>query len=91
MKDTLLFILKALVDVPENLSVIEDDQEGKIILSIKADPSDIGKIIGKNGRIIRAIRDLIKVIAVKKNQYVDVTIIEDTIPLGEPEEVATTA
>jgi predicted RNA-binding protein YlqC (UPF0109 family) len=84
MKDALLFILKALVDVPENLSVAEDDQEGKIILSITADPSDIGKIIGKNGRIIRAIRDLIKVIAVKKNQYVDVTIVEDAKPIDEP-------
>ncbi|MBI5613524.1 KH domain-containing protein [Candidatus Gottesmanbacteria bacterium] len=80
MKETLIFILQSLVDVPTNLSVTETQQEGKIILSIKADPSDIGKIIGKSGRIIRAIRDLIKIIAVKHNQYVDVVITENDEP-----------
>lgn len=80
MKDTLIFILSSLVDLPDKLEVHEENTDGKIILSIRADSTDIGKIIGKNGRIIRAIRDLVKVIAVKQNQYVDVVIVEDRAP-----------
>jgi len=76
MKDTLLHLLSHIVENQEALSVEEVSEEGKKILVIHADPTDIGKIIGKHGRIIRAIRDLIKIMAVKQNSYVDVTIAE---------------
>lgn len=76
MKDTLLFILQNIVENKNALSVDEQDEEGKKILVIHADTSDIGKIIGKHGRIIRAIRDVIKIMAVKQNVYVDVEIAE---------------
>ena len=76
MKDTLLYLLSHMVENPEALSVDEVEEEGKKILVVHADQADIGKIIGKHGRIIRAIRDLIKIIAVKQNIYVDVTIAE---------------
>lgn len=76
MKDTLLFLLQNIVENTETLSVEEHDEEGKKILTIRAAQEDIGKIIGKHGRIIRALRDLIKIIAVKRNEYVDVRIAE---------------
>ena len=76
MKDTLLYLLSQMVENADALSVTEEEQEGKKLLVIHADPADIGRIIGKHGRIIRAIRDLVKIMAVKQNLYVDVTIAE---------------
>ena len=76
MKDTLLYLLSHIVENQEALSVDETEENGKKILVIHADQADIGKIIGKHGRIIRAIRDLIKIIAVKQNTYIDVAIAE---------------
>jgi uncharacterized protein len=76
MKDTLSFILSQLVDHPEDVVVDENTNEGKTVLTIHANAEDIGKIIGKQGRIIRSIRDLIKLIAAKHNEYVDVVLAE---------------
>lgn len=77
MKDTLLFLLQHLVDHPEDLTVDETTQaEAHIVLTIHAHTDDMGKIIGKQGRIIKALRDIIKVIATKQNQYVDVVLAE---------------
>lgn len=76
MKDTLLYILTNLVEHPDMVSVEEKDEEGKLILTISADQTDIGRIIGKHGRIIKAIRDVIKIMAIKQNRYVDIVIAE---------------
>jgi predicted RNA-binding protein YlqC (UPF0109 family) len=76
MKDTLSFIVTQIVDHPEDVSVEETENEGKTVLTIHANPEDLGKIIGKQGRIIRSIRDLIKLIAAKHNVYVDVILAE---------------
>lgn len=84
MKSTLEYILSNLVDHPEDVVVTETDDNGKIILAIKVHQEDIGKIIGKQGRIIHAIRDIIKIIAAKHDTYVDVVIEED--PSQEPTE-----
>lgn len=77
MKDTLLFILEKLVDHPESLRIDETDTDGKILLTVHADSSDMGKIIGKSGRIIKAIRDITKILATKHNAYVDVVVAEE--------------
>ncbi len=76
MKDTLLYILEHIVENKDALSVEEQQHEHKTILVIHAAQEDIGKIIGKQGRIIRAIRDLIKIMAIKQHTYVDVAIAE---------------
>lgn len=76
MKDTLLFILQKLVDHPDDVRVEEKNDESKIILTIHANQEDIGKIIGKSGRIIKALRDLIKLMAAKQNSYVDIVLEE---------------
>jgi len=83
MKDTLSFIVNKLVDHPEDI-IIEERQEGDAtIFVIGAHPEDIGKIIGKSGRIIRAIRDLMKVLAAKTNRFVDVEIANDGLRAPE--------
>jgi uncharacterized protein len=76
MKDTLVYLLQSIVDHPEDIVVDESVVETKTLLTIHANSEDIGKIIGKQGRIIRALRDLIKLIAAKHMVYVDVVIAE---------------
>lgn len=77
MKDTLLYILTQLVDHPDDVTVDEEQHEQGTVLIIHANPLDLGKIIGKSGRIIRAIRDLVKLMATKKGMYVDVELAEE--------------
>lgn len=77
MKDTLLFLLQSIVDHPDDIAVTETLDESRVLLTIRAHEEDIGKIIGKSGRIIKALRDLIKLIATKENAYVDVVLAEE--------------
>jgi uncharacterized protein len=77
MKDTLLFLLQSIVDHPDDITVDETQEDSRVLLTIHANAEDIGKIIGKNGRIIKALRDLIKLIATKQNSYVDVILAEE--------------
>ena len=79
-QEFLEYVVKTLVDHPEDLSIEERNDQDATILVIHANQEDIGKIIGKSGRIIRALRDLMKVIAAKRNIYVDVEIHEDLNP-----------
>ncbi len=75
-KDTLLYLLTHLVDHPDDVVVEESDVEGKIILTAHIHPDDMGKAIGKSGRIIKGVRDLVKLVAAKNNTYVDVILAE---------------
>jgi len=77
MKDTLVFLLSRIVDHPGDLVVDESVTNDKTMLTIHANQEDLGKIIGKSGRIIRSIRDLIKLMAAKQGVYVDVVIAEE--------------
>lgn len=77
MKKTLEFLLTSIVDHPEDIVVDETQEESRIIFTIHAHRNDMGKIIGKSGRIIRAIRDLIKLMAAKAGAYVDVVLAEE--------------
>ena len=76
MKDTLQYLAAQLVDHPEEVTVEESGEEDRTILTLHVHPEDMGKIIGKSGRIIKALRDLIKLIAAKHNAYVDVVLAE---------------
>jgi predicted RNA-binding protein YlqC (UPF0109 family) len=77
MKDTLLFILTHIVDHPDDIVIDEATTEDKTMLTIHANQEDLGKIIGKSGRIIRSLRDLIKLMAAKQGVYVDVVLAEE--------------
>lgn len=76
MKNTLIFLLSRIVDHPDDIVVDESVVEDKTMFTIHANQEDLGKIIGKSGRIIRSIRDLIKLMAAKQGVYVDVVIAE---------------
>jgi predicted RNA-binding protein YlqC (UPF0109 family) len=76
MKDTLHYLVTSIVDHPDDVSIDEDVAEDKTTLTIHANTEDMGKVIGKSGRIIRAIRDLVKLMAAKQGLYVDVVVAE---------------
>ena len=76
MIDAILFILKRIVDNPDDVSVEEQAEGERTVFVIHVNPSDMGKVIGKQGRIIMAIRDLVKLMATKENKFVDVSIAE---------------
>jgi predicted RNA-binding protein YlqC (UPF0109 family) len=76
MKDTLQFLVTQIVDHPEEAVIEEVTENGRTVLTIKVNAEDMGKIIGKQGRIIRSLRDLIKLIAAKNGTFVDVMVAE---------------
>lgn len=75
MKELVEIIAKSLVDNPEMVQVSEVAGEQSIILELKVAPEDMGKVIGKQGRIAKAIRTVVKAAAIKENKRVVVEII----------------
>ncbi len=75
MKDLLELLTKALVDNPEEVDIKETVGESIIILEIKVSQDDVGKVIGKEGRIANAIRTVVKAAAAKQGKKVTVEII----------------
>lgn len=76
MKDLVEMIAKALVDNPEAVEVNEVEGERSIILELKVAPEDMGKVIGKQGRIAKAIRTVVKAAAIRENKHVVVEILQ---------------
>lgn len=77
MRDLLKFLLSQIVDQPEQVKIDQtSDETGTIILTAAVAPEDMGKVIGRGGKIISAIRELLKVKAVKANQRVRLILAE---------------
>ena len=76
MKELIEIIAKSLVDNPNEVHVNEIQGEQSIILELKVAPVDMGKVIGKQGRIAKAIRTVIKAAAIKEDKKVVVEIID---------------
>ncbi len=69
-------IAKALVDKPEEVSVRElESGEGTLVIELKVSAQDMGKVIGRQGRIAKALRTVVKAAAVKQNLKVTVEIV----------------
>ena len=76
MKDLVEIIAKSLVDNPNEVHVNEIQGEQDLILELRVAPEDMGKVIGKQGRVAKAIRTVVKAAALNENQKVVVEIIE---------------
>lgn len=74
MKGLLEIIAKSLVDNPDEVVVTEKETEKGLVLELKVAPSDMGKVIGKQGRIAKAIRSVVKAAASRENKQVSVEI-----------------
>jgi len=75
MKDILEIIIKNLVDNKEAIEINEVDGEKSVVFEVKVAEGDMGKIIGKQGRLAKSIRTLIKAVANKENKKVTVEFI----------------
>ena len=67
MKELVEYIAKSIVSYPEEVSVTEEDEDGRIILRLEVAPDDKGKVIGRQGRVAQSIRVLLRVAAVKED------------------------
>ncbi len=74
MKELVEFIARSLVDNPDDVQVIKHEEEGSIIIELRVAPDDMGKVIGKQGKIAKSIRTLTKAAAAKAGKRVAVEI-----------------
>lgn len=75
MKDLITVIAKALVDHPEEVQVNAVEDERSITFELSVHPDDVGKVIGKQGRIAKALRTVVTSAAVKESKRVSVEIV----------------
>ena len=76
MKEVVEVITKALVDDPESVVVTEREEKKATVLEVRVADSDMGKVIGKQGRIAKAIRSVVKAAASKEDKKVIVDILD---------------
>lgn len=74
MKDTLTYIVSSIVDEPKKVVVDEQDENGIVQFIITVGKEDMGKVIGKEGKVIRAIRNVMKIPAIKQNKRINITL-----------------
>lgn len=75
MLELVKYIAASLVDKPEAVDVREVENEDGIVIELRVDPDDMGKVIGKQGRIAKAIRTVVKAASAKSDKPVFVEII----------------
>ena len=69
-------IAKALVDHPEEVTVTETEKDNAMVVELRVSPTDMGKVIGKQGRIAKAIRSVVKAAASRDDKKVIVEIVQ---------------
>lgn len=75
MQHLIEYLVKALVDEPEQVNITEVTQEEATTYEVRVAPGDLGKVIGKQGRIANALRTVVKSVAMKDKKKVYVEII----------------
>ena len=76
MKELLTYIVQNLVEKPDEVSVTEREANGETVFEVRAADGDMGKVIGRQGRIVKEIRILMKAVAQRKGKKVSVEIMD---------------
>lgn len=76
MEELVKILAEALVDHPEAVQIFRRDEEDKVIIELRVAPEDMGKVIGKQGRIARAIRTVVRAAATRENKKVIIDIVQ---------------
>jgi len=76
MKELLLHMAKNLVDDPESVTVTESTDDEGTVLELRVAPGDMGKVIGRQGRIAKEIRTIVKTVAQRTGEKVTVEIVD---------------
>jgi predicted RNA-binding protein YlqC (UPF0109 family) len=74
LEELLLFLARSLVDEPEKVEVTSQETDSRVDLILRVAPNDVGKVIGRHGRIVKSIRTVIKAASVKANKRVNVEV-----------------
>lgn len=76
MKDTLFYILSSILDDPKEIKIEEGEEEGVVAFNVTVPKMEIGKVIGKKGRVIASIRNVMKIKALRQNKRVMISLQE---------------
>ena len=76
MKELLTYIVQNLVDNPDQVSVTERKADGEIVYEVRVADGDMGKVIGRQGRIVKQIRILMRAVAQRKGKKISVEIMD---------------
>ncbi|MCL2567863.1 MAG: KH domain-containing protein [Oscillospiraceae bacterium] len=76
MKDLLLYIAQNLVDNPDEVTVTEVERDGETVLELRVAAGDMGKVIGRQGRIAKEIRAVMKSVAQRQGKRISVDIVD---------------
>lgn len=77
MKEFLEYVARSLVDKPDAVWVEVDDEDGETVMTLGVDGDDMGRVIGRDGRIANAIRSLLRVMAARDGRHVELEIVSD--------------
>jgi predicted RNA-binding protein YlqC (UPF0109 family) len=75
MKELLTVVIKNLVDAPEDVSIVEKENEKSICYEVKVAKNDMGKVIGKQGKMAKSIRTVMKAVAVKEHKKISIEFV----------------
>ncbi|GAB2701945.1 KH domain-containing protein [Paenibacillus thermoaerophilus] len=76
MKELITVIARRLVDHPDDVSVAVEEREDSVVYKLQVHPSDVGKVIGKQGRIAKSLRTVVTSAAARENKRVFVDIVD---------------
>lgn len=76
MKELIDYIVRTLVDHPEELDITEIEGERTIVYELRCHPDDVGKVIGKSGKTVGAIRTLLSTVAARQNRRAMLEVVE---------------
>ena len=76
MKELLVYIAQNLVDNPDEVTVTEKETDTETVFELRVAPSDMGKVIGRQGRVAREIRVLMRSVAQKRGKRISVDIVD---------------
>jgi uncharacterized protein len=76
MKELIEYVVKTLVDHPDDLRITEIAGERTIVFELRCHPDDVGKVIGKSGKTVGAIRTLLSTVAARQNRRAMLEVVE---------------
>jgi predicted RNA-binding protein YlqC (UPF0109 family) len=77
VKEFLEYVARSLVDQPDAVWVQVDEEDDETVLTLGVDQADMGRVIGRDGRIANAIRSLLRVMAARDGRHVELEIVSD--------------
>ena len=76
MRELIEFLARRLVDQPDDVTVEEAEEDGALVLRLRVAPDDVGKVIGRQGRLARALRTIVRAGSVREGRRVVLEIVD---------------